>query len=140
MRKHNVLFIGFSLVLISGCATATFTQTGKTYPKYKGPVMVFGDNPEGVVYIEIGRISSRHGIFRDNTSLLKAIQKKAAKKGANAIVLVSNIPTTQRASLPDEGYGFYSGLQTNQNMTAVAIRIINAQTNTLTADDDTALQ
>lgn len=123
MKKLNILFLGFSLVLISSCATASFTQTGEKFPRYEGPVKIFAKTPKDVVYVEVGRVSSKHGIFRNDVRLIKALQKKAAKKGANAIVLIPNRPT-QQVSLPGEGYGFYSRVQTNNAMNAIAIHII----------------
>lgn len=87
MKKINLLFAGILLTIISGCATASFTQTGQTFPEYNGVVKVFSESPKDISYTEVGIVSSKGGAVHDSADLIKALQKKAAKNGANAIIL-----------------------------------------------------
>ena len=120
MKKINFLFFGILIALISGCATASFTQTGQTFPEYEGVVRVFSEPPEDVDYIEVGIVSSKGGTVHDAADLIKALQKKAAKNGANAIILASNKETQGFVASQ-----YYTGSTTSKEMTAIAIRIRN---------------
>jgi hypothetical protein len=120
MKKINLLFIGIFIALISGCATASFTQTGQTFSEYKGVVKVFSEPPENIEYIEVGIVSSKGGTVHNATDLIKALQKKAAKNGANAIILAANKET--QGFVASE---YYTGSTTAKEMTAIAIRIKN---------------
>ena len=77
----------FVFAFITGCATAKFAQTGQTYPPYDGPVKVLSAPPQGVKYVEIGIVSSAGGMIHQCADLIEALQKEAAKKGANAIIV-----------------------------------------------------
>lgn len=122
MKKLNVLFLVFSLALFSNCATASFTKVGDTFPKYEGPVEILADYPKDVHYVGIGVVSSQYGVFPNDADLIKVLRKKAAKHGANAIIIVSNRPVRQD-SRPSGPYGFYAGIAASNDMTAIAIRI-----------------
>ena len=120
MRGISLLFAVIFVALISGCATASFTQTGQTFPEYEGVVRVFSEPPEDASYVEVGIVSSQGGNNHNSADLIEALQKKAAKNGANAIILVSSEETQGFVSSE-----YYSGSTTAKEMTAVAIRFEN---------------
>jgi uncharacterized protein YbjQ (UPF0145 family) len=58
------------------------------------------------------------------THLIEAMQKKAASKGANAIILNQvERPNTALATY-NQQFGFVGGSGTQKSMTAIAIRIL----------------
>jgi hypothetical protein len=77
----------FLIFILAGCATSKFTQTGETYPPYEAPVKVLTEAPKDKKYVEIGWVASSGGMIHEWTDLIEALQKKAASKGANAIIL-----------------------------------------------------
>ena len=84
----RILCVFLVFVFVTGCATAKFAQTGQTYPPYEEPVKVLWAPPQGVKYVEIGIVSSAGGIIHKWAELIEALQKEAANKGANAIIVV----------------------------------------------------
>ena len=69
-------------------------------------------------------MSSTGGTIHEWASLIEAMQRKAAKKGANAIIL----KTTDKTVLGSAGGGggsFYAGTGVQKSMMARAIRILN---------------
>ena len=109
---------------LHSCATAKFTQTGKNYPAYQGHVKVFTSPPTDLKYEELGWVSSSGGMIHEWTHLIEAMQKKAAKKGANGIIIVaSERPNTSMATYTPQ-YGFIGSQGTQKSMTAIAIRIL----------------
>ena len=70
MKKLNLFLFGCSFGFISSCSTATFTQTGETFPKYEETLAVFAEYPQDVEYDEIGIITSQYGMFRNDASLI----------------------------------------------------------------------
>ncbi len=130
MKKLNVLALGLYLAFISGCATANFTQVGNTFPTYDGPVEVLPEYPRDRLFEGIGVVSSQYGVFPNDGALIDVLRKKAAKHGANAIVIVSNRPRPQD-NRPKGPYGFYAGIAASSDMTAIAIRIHDEATRAL---------
>ena len=116
MKKSYLMLV--VAILISGCATASFTQTGQTFAKYEGPVRVLTEVPENTEYVEIGIVSSKGGSIHNDVDLIKALQKKAAKNGANAILLATNRETQGFVASQ-----YYSGTTSSKEITAFAIRI-----------------
>jgi hypothetical protein len=119
------------LVLVSilsfflfSCATSKFTQTGELYPPYSGPVKVLQALPTDKKYVEIGWVSSSGGMVHEWTHLIEAMQKKAASKGANAIVLNKTERPDSSFATYNQQYGFVGGSGNQKSMTAIAIRII----------------
>jgi hypothetical protein len=86
----SLVLLPIVILLFTGCATSKFTQTGKIYPPYNGPVKGLSEAPKGKKYVEIGWISSSGGMIHEWTDLIEAIQKKAGAKGANAIILMQS--------------------------------------------------
>ena len=117
------IFIILCFFMVS-CATSKFTQTGEFFSPYDGPVKVLQTFPTEQKYVEVGWVSSSGGLIHEWTHLIKAMQKKAAKKGANAIVLnLAERPNSAIATY-NQQYGFVGGSGTQKSMTAIAIRII----------------
>ena len=123
-RKLTVLAIVFLCMSLVACATGKFTQTGETFPPYEGPVKVLKSPPVDKKYVEIGWVSSSGGMIHEWTHLIEAMQKKAASKGANAIILnQAERPNTALATY-NQQFGFVGGSGTQKSMTAIAIRIL----------------
>jgi hypothetical protein len=116
-----IVFVCFTL---QSCATGKFTQTGKTYPPYHGPVKVFTSPPKDLKYEEIGWVSSSGGMIHEWTHLIEAMQKKAASKGANAIIIVAGERPDSGMATYTPQYGFVGSRGTQKSMTAIAIRIL----------------
>lgn len=114
-KRYLVIFLAF---IISGCASASFTQTGETFPKHEGPVRVLAEVPDGIEFVEIGIVSSKGGMIHSDADVIKAMQKRAARSGANAILLMSSREFQQ-------WHPEYGSMGTGKEMTAMAIRIKN---------------
>jgi len=117
------VFIILAGFLIQGCATGKFTQTGDIYPPYNGPVKVFTSIPQGVDYEEIGWVSSSGGMIHEWTHLIEAMQKQAAAKGANAIIITQGERPNSGMITYNQQYGMVGGYGNQKSMTAIAIRI-----------------
>ena len=126
MAKQKSISILLFIVctFLAGCATAKFTQTGNIYPPYRGPVQVLRSPPTDCEYEEIGWVSSSGGMIHEWTHLAEAIQKKAASKGANAIVVISGEKTKMGMATYTPQYGFFASSGTQKSLTAIAIRIL----------------
>lgn len=127
MPKKKTVLILFIIILIflSSCAETKFIITGETYPEWKGPVKIFQKPPKGIKYVEVGWISGKMGgMVSDWGKILEAMQKEAAKKGANGIILVDKSRYKQATMGGSIQYGFYGGSYDEKNLMAIAIRII----------------
>ena len=120
----RILRMCFVFAFITGCATAKFAQTGQTYPPYDGPVKVLSAPPQGVKYVEIGIVSSAGGMIHQCADLIEALQKEAAKKGANAIIVGGVGESTHAMVTYSPTFGLQGGTFPQKNMMAVAIRIL----------------
>jgi len=110
------------IFVLGGCAaTASFTQTGDTYPAYQEPVKVFFEIPE-VDYERVGIVSSQGGNVHSRADMLNAMQKKAAEYGANAIIVVSE-QNKDELIFSASQFGAFGGTATTKNASAVAVRI-----------------
>lgn len=116
-------FVLFLLApLLFGCAaSASFTQTGETYPAYEGPVEVYFEVPE-VEYERIGIVSSQGGQVHQRADMLKAMQEEAAEYGANAIIILSE-KTEDEFVFSATEFGAFGGTATQKNASAVAVRV-----------------
>ena len=123
-KKLAVVAILFFCISLVACATSKFTQTGETFPPYEGLVKVLQSPPVEKNYVEIGWVSSSGGMIHEWTHLIEAMQKKAASKGANAIILnQAERPNTALATY-NRQFGFVGGSGTQKSMTAIAIRVL----------------
>ena len=112
-------------MVVSGCAETHFIATGNTYEPWEGPVKILNKPPAGVKYEEIGWISGKMGgMVSDWGAILKAMQKSARKKGANAIILINKEASSQSSLGGSVQYGFYGGSYQEKNLMAIAIRTL----------------
>lgn len=120
MKKIPLLFL--PIVLLS-CASSNFTATNDIkYPEYKGAVKVYFNEPEDIQYDQVGIIAAEGALFSDDVDVIKSLQKKAAKEGANAIIIISAFSGTKvKTSENDEGV--YVSTVDERKMLAMAIRI-----------------
>jgi hypothetical protein len=116
------VFLFFAFVV--GCAAAKFAQTGQTYPPYDEPVKVYWAPPKEVKYVEIGIVSSAGGIIHQWADLIEAMQKEAAKKGANGIIVGGPDDSTHTMMIYNSNFGLPGGTFPQKNMIAIAIRIL----------------
>jgi len=115
----------FLFLILTGCAaTSKFTQTGETYPPYKGPVKVLTEAPNDKKYVEIGWVASSGGMIHEWTDLIEALQKKAASKGANAIILYQADKNNISMVTYNKQFGLIGSSGTQKSLIAIAIRII----------------
>lgn len=114
--------LSFSVVLMN-CASSNFTTTNDTkYPEFKGAVKVFFNEVEDLEYIQVGIISAEGTLFGDDVEMIKTLQKKAAKNGANAIIIMSAFSGT-KIKTQEKGEGILFSGNDERKMLAVAIRI-----------------
>jgi hypothetical protein len=114
-----------SLVLViffTGCVSTSFTRTGEEYPAFVGVVQVFFEVPEAVEYAQVGILSAKGYSQHDLTDIIAALQKAAAKKGANAVVIIGS-DRSRGAVLSSGEYGTFASTTDNKTVTAMAIRI-----------------
>lgn len=124
-RINTLVLLSFAALFLYGCATSKFTQTGEIYPAYNGPIKVLTELPKDLAYVEIGWVASSGGNIHEWTDLIEAMQKKAATKGANAIVL--NQIDKNRSSMItyNQQFGLLGSSSNQKNMMAIAIRILD---------------
>jgi hypothetical protein len=118
------VFVFLIFAVVAGCATARFAQTGQTYPPYDGPVKVFWAPPKDVKYDEIGIVSSTGGVIHQWAELIEALQKEAAMKGANAIIVGGSDDSTRAMMICNSNYGLPGATFPQKNMLAIAIKIL----------------
>ncbi len=120
MEKILLLFL--PIVLIS-CASSNFTTTSDLkFPEYKGAVKVYFNEPVNLQYDQVGIVAAEGALFSDDVDVIKSLQKKAAKEGANAIIIISAFSGTKvKTSENDEGV--YVSTDDERKMLAVAIRL-----------------
>ena len=114
----------FLIFILAGCATSKFTQTGETYPPYEGPVKVLTEAPKDKKYVEIGWVASSGGMIHEWTDLIEALQKKAASKGANAIILNQADKNNSSMVTYNQQFGLIGSSSTQKSLMVIAIRII----------------
>ena len=108
-----------------GCATSKITLTGNAYPKYYGIVRVLENPPSEKEFVEIGWVSSSGGLIHEWTHLIEAMPKKAAMKGANAIIIKAKDNTNFSTFSYNKNIGAYGSKSTQKSMTVIAIRIMD---------------
>lgn len=118
------LYLPFVLIIFVGCATSKFTQTGELYPPYQGFVKVLTEPPKDKQYVEVGWVASSGGMIHEWTDLIEALQKKAASKGANAIILNQADKSTNSMVTYNQQFGMVGGSGTQKSLMAIAIKIM----------------
>jgi len=82
------------------------------------------EQPKDKKYIEVGWVASSGGMIHEWTDLIKAMQKKAASKGANAIILNQVDKTNSSMVTYNQQFGLIGSSGTQKSLMAIAIRII----------------
>ncbi len=119
MKKGYAIFILIFIGLIFfGCAKVKFAPTGKTYPPYQGSVKIYKSPPQDLEYEEIGWVTADGDFNHPWAELLQMMQKEAANRGANALILEEKF-TTQMDSEVNIG-----STQEERSITAIAIRTL----------------
>ena len=120
MKKDYTLLvlILFCLVFL-GCAKVKFAPTGKTYPPYEGPVKIYRSLPSDLKYEEIGWVSADGDFNHPWSELLLMMQKKAASRGANALIIEDKFTTKL-----DSEVNITRRLG-DRSITAIAVRILD---------------
>ena len=120
----SLILLSILLLMNISCATSGFTQTGNKYPPYDGIVQVFYSPPENTKYEQIGILSSQGGEINQWTGLIKAMQKKAAKNGANAIIIQGQEKDEKGMIMYTPQTGLFGSTTKYKSMQAIAIRIV----------------
>lgn len=111
------------LLITMGCATSNFTSTSDLkYPEYKGAVKVFFNEPKEITYDEIGIVAAEGALFSDDVEVIKSLQNKAAKEGANAIIIIPKF-SGNTIKTGDRDSEIYISTKNERKILAVAIRI-----------------
>ena len=119
MKKDYALLVLILICLISfGCAKVTFAPTAKTYPPYEGPVKIYKSPPSDLKYEEIGWITADGDFNQPWSELLQMMQKEAASRGANALIIEDKF-TTKLDSEVNVGYR-----EGERTITAIAVKIL----------------
>ena len=94
MKKAYALcgLILIGLIFI-GCAKVKFAATGKTYPPYEGSVKIYKNPPSDLKYEEIGWVTADGDFNHPWAELLQMMQKEAASRGANALIIEEKFTT-----------------------------------------------
>lgn len=124
-RKYFLLCYILTLLAFA-CAQVNFIPTGNSYEPWEGSVKILDELPSDVRYEEVGVITGKmSGMVSDWGKILKAMQKKARAKGANAIILINKETSSQSSFGGSLKYGFYGGSYQEKNMMARLIRILD---------------
>ena len=119
LNIKNSIYLFLCCVMLVSCAWGTsFTQTGKKYPPYRGDVQVYYEPPAGLQYEEIGLVSTEANQVHLKTIAIKALQKRAAEKGANAIIMTGLEGRENNTDLPEsrknmDGAGLYGNTRSD---------------------------
>jgi len=109
----SIVFL-MMIIFLSGCSyTIGGKERGPLKIVYKGPVSVkvFFERPAKLKYVEVGTVSALVGSPEYNwVQQIEEMQKKAASKGANGIIIV------QQEKDQDS-------MTTQKELTGIAIRI-----------------
>ena len=75
--------------LLAACTSAEFNRNASapSYPPYKGEVAVLTELPPADQFERLGVVVATGGDAGTESSLLRALKKRAAASGANAIML-----------------------------------------------------
>ena len=119
MKKNfGLLVLIFISLIFFGCAKVKFASTGKTYPPYEGPVKIYKSLPSDVKYEEIGWVTADGDFNHPWSELLHMMQKEAASRGANALIIEDKFTTRMDSEVS------IGGREEDRSITAIAVRIL----------------
>jgi len=119
-RLMVVFIFAAAVLMIAGCAKVQFTPTGETYPPYPGTVKIMKAYPSDSSYSEVGWVSADGDFNTPWSELLGLMQKEAASRGANAIVLDDKFTTSMDTPQYSVGVNQRNDIR---SVTAIAIRV-----------------
>ncbi|MBU0769114.1 MAG: hypothetical protein KJ687_08485 [Proteobacteria bacterium] len=121
------------LASTTSCLTTQFTPAGKGYLPFDGTVKILYARPNDIEYDQIGVISAECKVsydlgfklftFCEQVDMTKALQKKAAKNGANAIIISNRSEKSTPYSYYYPGRGIETGVTLIRTWQAQALRI-----------------
>jgi len=92
MKSAATRVLALSLVLLSGCASESFTSsTSKQYPPWRGEVTVLEKLPVAGSYDLIGVVTIEGSRITSDDRMYAQMKEQAAARGANAVVPQSKI-------------------------------------------------
>jgi len=119
MKKNFALLV---LILMSpmffGCAKVNFAPTGKTYQPYTGTVKIYKSPPSDLKYEEVGWVTADGDFNHPWSELLQMMQKEAASRGANALIIEDKFTTRMDSEVS------IGGREEDRSITAIAVRIL----------------
>jgi hypothetical protein len=98
------------VVLLSACASTEFKPApgAPRYPAYTGDVKVLQSFPRAERYDSVGIVIAYGVDLTDKQDLIEALQKEAAKRGANIIVLQGDIKLRSRGTSIEKVLGAFA--------------------------------
>ncbi len=96
-RLSTVLMAVF-IAGVSGCTSpATFQPASRSeeFPPYEGEVRVLENLPPSSQYKRVGVVIVEGVLLTKDAAMVASVKKKAAAKGANAVVMQSKIKVTK---------------------------------------------
>jgi len=120
MKKYYIFIVMiFICAFFFGCAKVKFAPTGNSYPPYEGPVKIYKSPPSGLKYEEIGWVTADGDFNHPWSELLQMMQKEAASRGANALIIEDRFTTKMDADVT------IGGREDDRTITAIAVRILD---------------
>lgn len=116
-----VSVLGLCLFSSSCGPKVSFVPMHEEQRKWDSYVRILFEKPKDEAYIELGVLVGQGKRRNDWSDVLKALQKEAKQRGANAIVLVG----ANQNKKPGEGSVRSMGLYPRKTILATAIRILN---------------
>lgn len=129
MRCQNILILAFVAAFASGCATADviLMNPGAKYPATENVQIIYEEPTRK--HVVIGIIEGDGSQYNNQSQIVRAMQKKAGKIGAHAIMLMSTesqyVPTTTHANPIAGGPPITLAGGTAYKIKAVAIRYVD---------------
>jgi hypothetical protein len=120
--SKSLLLIPILLAFFAAGASGKFIHSGPNYPPYPGQVVILLEPPEGINFEELGLVTSSGGMMHHWDDLVEAMQKEAARHGANAIIIRSSAETGSSIP-PDQQVERHEGTYPRRDVIGVAIRI-----------------
>ena len=118
-RLFSILLLTF---VLTSCVSTGFTRTGPTYPPYQGTVQIFYKVPDDITFKRIGIITAEESGAAKMSKVMRKMQEKAAKHGANAIIIRSE-SSSSKGAVSGGSFGLYGASSVQNQVTSIAIRI-----------------
>ena len=96
--RLSTVLMAVVMTAISGCTSpATFQPASRSeeFPPYEGEVRVLENLPPSNQYKRVGVVIVEGVLLTKDAAMVASVKKKAAAKGANAVVMQSKIKVTK---------------------------------------------